>query len=85
MFESIDIMKLFMNHIAVTIEYNSILNINDKEVEMNTIFIHDGNRFIQVYYEDEEFKVFKIYNEIPITDKEQRVEYITHAIQLIRG
>ena len=85
MFESIDIMKLFMNHMTVTIEYNSILNINDKEVEMNTIFIHDGNRFIQVYYEDEEFKVFKIYDEIPITDKEQRVEYITHAIQLIRG
>lgn len=85
MFESIDIMKLFMNHMTVTIEYNSILNINDKEVEMNTIFIYDGNRFIQVYYEDEEFKVFKIYNEIPITDKEQRVEYITHAIQLIRG
>ena len=85
MFEFIDIMKLFMNHMTVTIEYNSILNINDKEVEMNTIFIHDGNRFIQVYYEDEEFKVFKIYNEIPITDKEQRVEYIAHAIELIRG
>ena len=85
MFESIDIMKLFMNHMTVTIEYKSILKINDKEVEMNTIFIHDGNRYIQVYYEDEEFKVFKIYDEIPITDKEQRVEYITHAIQLIRG
>lgn len=84
MFKSVDIMKLFINHMTVIIEYNSILNIDNKEVEMNTLFVHDDNRFIQIYYKDDEFKIYGIYKELPDNDKEQRIEYTTHALQLIR-
>lgn len=79
MFKSVYIKKLFMNHQVAIMEYDSELYINGNKVVKNTIFIHDRDEYIQIYF-DGEYKVYAKYKEIPKNDKEQRVEYLSKIL-----
>lgn len=84
--EEINIMKLLVINSLSTVEYDSILIIDGKEVLKDTIYIYNkrNRKYLQLYYNGKEFIIYKAYDEIPKNDRQQRVEYVTHALKMLK-
>lgn len=84
--EEINIMRLLVINSLSTVEYDSILIIDGKEVLKDTIYIYNkrNRKYLQLYYNGKEFIIYKAYDEIPKNDRQQRVEYVTHALKMLK-
>lgn len=84
--EEINIMRLLVINGLSTVEYDSILIIDGKEVLKDTIYIYNkrNRKYLQLYYNGKEFIIYKAYDEIPKNDRQQRVEYVTHALKMLK-
>ena len=85
--EEINIMRLLVINSLSTVEYNSVLIIDGEEVVKDTIYIYNkrNRKYLQLYYNGNEFIIYKSYDEIPKNDKPQRLEYVTHALRFLKG
>ena len=85
--EEINIMRLLVINSLSTVEYKSVLIIDGEEVVKDTIYIYNkrNRKYLQLYYNGKEFIIYKSYDEIPKNDKQQRIEYVTHALRFLKG
>lgn len=78
----INMMKIMLDNMITTLEYNSVLIIDNKEVIKNTIYLFNRtqNEYIQVYDNGvDELQIYKTYEEIP-NNICQRKEYLMKAL-----
>lgn len=78
----INMMEIMLDNMIITLEYNSVLIIDNKEVIKNTIYLFNRsqNEYIQVYDNGiDELQIYKTYKEIP-NNICQRKEYLMKAL-----
>lgn len=81
----INMMEIMLDNMIITLEYNSVLIIDNKEVIKNTIYLFNRsqNEYIQVYDNGiDELQIYKTYKEIP-NNIYQRKEYLMKALSYL--
>lgn len=78
--------KLILNNKISRIEKDSIIQIDDKEYIKDSIFLYDdyNKTYLQVYYHDNEFKVYDKYNTLP-KDRLLTIEYSINLINKLKN
>lgn len=78
--------NLILNNKISRIEKDSIIQIGDKEYIKDSIFLYDdyNKTYLQVYYHDNEFKVYDKYNTLP-KDRLLTIEYSINLINKLKN